>query len=324
MKFLAVNEQQNLVISTTEKPDITSDECLIKVKGIGVNRADILQKQGKYPPPKGESEILGLEVAGEIVDCGDRVASWQTGNKVFGLVPGGGYAEYVKVKANHLMPLPENLSFICGAATAEVFLTAYQSLFSIAKLQQGEAVLIHAGASGVGTAAIQLAKQKNCYVVATVGNEEKVEACLNLGADQVINYKKVDFVTWCKEHWPKGFDVILDVVAGDYLAQNINVAALDCRIVMLAMLGGRFTENVDCAKMLLKRVNLHASTLRNRDDDYKRQLVENFKSEFYQALVSGGIKPIIDSIYPWQQAGEAHQRMEANQNIGKLILTLDD
>ena len=324
MKYLAVNEQQNLVISTTEKPDISSDECLIKVKAIGVNRADILQKQGKYPPPKGESEILGLEVAGEIVACGDQVVNWHMGDKVFGLVPGGGYAEYVKVKANHLMPLPDNLSFTEGAATAEVFLTAYQSLFSIAELQQSEAVLIHAGASGVGTAAIQLAKQKNCFVVATVGSEEKVQACLNLGADQVINYKTTDFVAWCKENQPKGFNVILDVVAGEYLAKNINVAALDSRVVMLAMLGGRFSEKVDCAKMLLKRINVHASTLRNRDDDYKRQLVEDFKSEFYQALVDGGIKPVIDSVHPWQQAGEAHQRMEANQNIGKLILTLDD
>ena len=324
MKFLAVSDEQELVVSTTKIPELLPDECLVKVRAIGVNRADVLQKQGKYPPPKGESDILGLEVAGQISACGAKVSSWQQGDRVFGLVPGGGYSQYVKVKAQHLMSMPKALSFIAGAAVAEVFLTAYQSLFSIAQLKTHEKVLIHAGASGVGTAAIQLAKQKNCYVVVTVGCDKKAEACLKLGADEALNYNNTDFASWSKANQPQGFDIILDVVAGNYLAKNIGVAARDGRIVMLAMLGGRFSEKIDCAKMLLKRVNIHASTLRNRDDSYKSQLVSDFVRDFYPALVDGDIKPVIDTVLPWQQANAAHQTMEANKNIGKLILTLDE
>lgn len=320
MKYIAVTADKTLKIATAEQPAFHHNECLVKVKSIGVNRADILQKQGKYPPPKGESEILGLEVAGEIVDSGDAVHQWQPGDKVFGLVPGGAYAEYVKVKANHLMPLPENLSFEQGAAIAEVFLTAYQSLFTLGQLKSGESVLIHAGASGVGTAAIQLAKAIGCKVLVTVGTDEKARACLALGADQAINYKDADFALWAKQHRPQGFDLILDVVAGDYLNKNISVAALDGRIIMLAMLGGRFSEPVDCAKMLMKRIRIQASTLRNRSDEYKEALVENFRQTFFDKLQNESIFPVIDKVFDWQEASQAHHLLERNANIGKLVL----
>jgi putative PIG3 family NAD(P)H quinone oxidoreductase len=326
LKYIHVDSQQLLVCSQTDMPEIAADECLVKVHAIGINRADLLQRAGKYPAPAGESSILGLEVSGEIIQCGETVSNnyqgkpWQLGDRVFGLVAGGGYAQYVKVKARQLFFLPEHFSFEQGAACAEVFLTAYQSLFSIAKLINNSNVLIHAGASGVGSAAIQLAKAKKCYVVVTVGSEAKAQACLALGADFAINYQKIDFVAWSKENVSAGYDVIIDVVSGEYLAKNINVATLDGHIVTLSMLGGRYCPQVDIAKLLAKRLTLSASTLRNRSEDYKAQLVENFSNDFYADLVNGKIKPIIDSVYPWQHVEQAHDKMAKNENVGKLVL----
>jgi len=326
LQYIDVDNQQSLVFNQTATPDIAADECLIKVHAIGVNRADLLQRAGKYPAPAGESSILGLEVSGEIIQCGAAVANnhlatpWQVGDKIFALVAGGGYAQYVKVKTEQLFALPEQFSFAQGAACAEVFLTAYQSLFSIAKLADKSKVLIHAGASGVGIAAIQLAKMKNCQITVTVGSEAKAQACLTLGADFAINYKETDFVAWSKTNVSSGFDVIIDVVSGEYLAKNINVAALDGHIVTLSMLGGRYCSQLDIAKLLAKRLTLSASTLRNRSDAYKNTLVSHFINDFYVDLVRGRIKPVIDSVYPWQQAEQAHEKMANNENTGKLVL----
>jgi len=283
LRYIAINEQQQLSFDEVEKPVIGDDECLIKVRAIGVNRADILQKQGSYPPPPGESTILGIEACGELVAIGEQQSSWSIGDKVFAIVPGGAYAQYVKVKTDHLIKLPENLTFAQGAAMAEVFLTAYQCLFTIANLQPKAKVLIHAGASGVGTAAIQLAKYLNCTVTVTVGNEDKADACKALGADDAINYQQTDFVDWAKQK-AQNFDVILDVVAGEYVNKNISVCALDGHIVMLSMLGGRFAENIDVAKMLVKRVNIHATTLRSRSNDYKTKLLTPLLMIFINAL----------------------------------------
>lgn len=328
MQYINVDNQQSLIMSETAKPEISADECLLRVKAIGVNRADLLQRAGKYPAPAGESSILGLEVSGEIVQCGELAGinsfgePWKSGDKVFALVAGGGYAEFVKVKAAQLFTLPEAFSFEQGAACAEVFLTAYQSLFTIAGLEPKSTVLIHAGASGVGSAAIQLAKAKHCYVVVTVGNAQKTQACLALGADVAINYQESDFVSWSKANVSSGYDVIIDVVAGEYVAKNINVAALDGHIVTLSMLGGRYCPPLDIAKLLGKRLTLSASTLRNRSDDYKAKLVHDFINGFYAELLTGQIKPIIDTVYPWQQAELAHEKMANNENIGKLVLTV--
>lgn len=324
MKYIAVNEQQKLIFAETNMPDMKADQCLIKVNAIGVNRADILQRDGKYPPPAGESEILGLEVCGDIVACGEQVKNWQVGDKVFGLVAGGGYAQYVAVNSEHLMALPESFSYQQGAAVAEVFLTAYQSLFTLAQLKVKQSVLIHAGASGVGTAAIQLAKARQCDVTVTVGSTEKATACLALGADHALNYHNDDFVRWAKANKHKGFDVIIDVVGGDYLMKNINVAALDAKIIILSMLGGRFCSSIDIAKLLLKRITIHASTLRNRSDQYKTVLVNAFVDDFYEALNAGIIKPVIAKVFSWQQAELAQQMLVDNGNIGKVILLVDD
>ncbi len=341
MQYIHVDSHQKLVFSHAEIPSISEDECLVQVKAIGVNRADILQRQGLYPPPRGESLILGLEVAGNIIQCGARVDKWQVNDRVFGLVAGGGYAQYVVIKASQLFALPAHFSYAQGAATAEVFLTAYQCLFTIAKLEfdtssinvdenivnehsKQKSVLIHAGASGVGSAAIQLAKAAKCYVVATVSNKDKLQACLDFGADDVINYQEVDFVKWTKSHHPQGFDVIIDVVGGDYLTRNIDVAALDSHIVMLAMLSGRYSQPLDIAKLLFKRINITASTLRNRSEQYKAALVASFTQQFYSLLVQKNIYPIIDHEYSWNDADSAHQKMLRNENIGKLVLLVSD
>lgn len=323
MKFINVNSQQELEFQDTLIPEIAADECLIKVKCIGVNRADILQRAGKYPAPVGESDILGLEVCGDIVKLGSNVSNFKLEQKIFGLVAGGGYAEYVKIKAAHIMLLPSSFSYEQGAAIAEVYLTAFQSLFTIAQLKPKQNILIHAGASGVGTAAIQLAKSIDAIVTVTVSSERKALACESLGADNIINYHEQDFVVWKKQYLVSGFDVILDVVGGDYLSRNIDAAALDARVVMLAMLQGRFCEKVDIAKMLMKRINIHASTLRNRSDDYKTTLVLDFVEQCYDLLAAGQLTPVIEKVLSWQNANEAHQLMAANTNIGKYILNVD-
>jgi len=325
LKYICINDDQSLGLSTTEIPVPKADECLIRVKAIGINRADILQRQGKYPAPRGESSILGLEVSGDIVKCGCEVDKqhWQVNDGVFGLVAGGAYAEYVAIKSSQLFKIPSGYSYQQAAATAEVFLTAFQALFTISNLQSKQKVLIHAGASGVGTAAIQLARAKNCFVVTTVSSKEKEQACLSLGADVAINYKTSDFVQWKTANLSQGFDVILDVVGGDYLNKNINVLALDGTIVTLSMLGGRFSDPIDIAKLLGKRVTLTASTLRNRSERYKASLVNSFKEEFWAEIEQGVVKPIIDSIYRWQDVEQAHQKMLNNSNIGKLVLSLE-
>jgi NADPH2:quinone reductase len=323
LKYINVTSDEQLTFAETPVPDFSGDECLIRVKAIGVNRADILQRQGNYPAPKGESTILGLEVCGEIVACGSAVNNWKTNDKVFGLVAGGGYAEYVVIKSSQLFYLPATFTFEQGAACAETFLTAYQSLFSIAQLQPKQSVLIHAGASGVGCAAITLAKAKDCFVVVTAGSEEKCQACLKLGADVAINYHQNSFEQWKKANVPDGFNVIIDVVGGDYLQRNINVAAVDSHIVILSILQGRYCEKIDIGKMLSKRITITASTLRNRSNDYKAELVANFKEDFGKLLCAGQLLPVIDTCYSWGNANKAHHRMLENGNIGKLVLIVE-
>lgn len=326
MKFIDINGfggSEVLQMGETDTPQIDAQHLLVKVAAIGVNRADILQRQGKYPPPKGESEILGLEVCGEVVECEDK--SW-LGKKVFGLVAGGAYAEYCLLKPEHAFELPNGFSTSDGAAIAEVFLTAYQTLFAIGHLTKGQTVLIHAGASGVGTAAIQLAKCAGCRVIVTCSNERKAQFCINLGADAAINYKQNDYVgevkNFCKSQGVSGVDVVLDCVAGEYISKDINCLAMDGKIVVIAMMGGRFVESLDMAKMMAKRVSITASTLRNRSDSYKTQLIADFKRQFWQHLCDGDIKAVIDSVYDWQEVAKAHEYIEANKNLGKVVLNL--
>jgi putative PIG3 family NAD(P)H quinone oxidoreductase len=310
-----------LEISQTKLPELEPGQALVKVSCFGVNRADTLQRQGKYPAPSGESTILGLEMSGEIVQIHAQPIKQQPfnlGDKVFGLVAGGGYAEYVAVNTEHLMPVPSNISLLEAAGIAECFLTAYQAMFIENNLQPKQHVLIHAGASGVGLAAIQLAKLKGCSVAVTASNQAKLDLCQQLGADLLINYKQQDFAVEVAKHW-QGCDLIIDFVAGDYLNRNLKLLNIDGNVLYLAMLAGRYADKLDMAMMLGKRATVKGSTLRSRSDQYKTHLIEKFS----QACLADFSKHIlianIDSEFAAEDMGNAHQRIENNDTMGKLI-----
>lgn len=319
--FIEGGAAQSLCLAEVAPPSLQTGQVLVKVEAFGINRADTLQRQGKYPAPSGESHILGLEMAGEVVELGESAglhSSWHCGDKVFGLVAGGAYAEYVAVEASHLMPVPDNLSMVQAAGVAEAFLTAYQAMFMVADLQAKQKVLIHAGASGVGLAAIQLAKMKSCLVAVTASSEKKLEKCAEQGADLLINYQQQNFAQCIKEEW-KGCDLVIDFVAGDYLNRNLKTLNVDGTIVYLAMLAGRFADPLDMALMLGKRATITGSTLRNRSDTYKSRLIKGFSQDFLAKFASKQLRPCIDKVYPANEVGLCHQRLENNDTMGKLI-----
>lgn len=320
MQYISHQDQQ-LTFEQTDKPKISSNEVLVKVAAIGVNRADCMQRQGKYPAPEGDSPILGLECAGTVCELGSEVdPKWQD-KRIFALCAGGAYSEYVAVDAQQLMELPDNISMAQGAAISEVYLTAFGALFELGKLQSGQTALIHAGASGVGGAAIQMAKSAGAQVVITAGSDEKCEHAKSLGADHVINYKTTDFVEYMKAH-NLSANAIVDPVSGRYLNKNAKVAAMDCQIVMLAFLDSRFAE-VDFARLLQKRISFHASTLRNRSIAFKRALRDAFVARFYDDIANQKYDFNIYKTMPWQQASEAHAILEGNENSGKVVLLVE-
>lgn len=320
MKYIA-HDKQTLSLSETAKPVLKADEVLIKVAAIGVNRADCMQRQGKYPAPKGDSPILGLECAGTVVELGADVEKNWLNQRVFTLCAGGAYSEYVAVDAAQIMALPDSISMAQGAAISEVYLTAYGALFQLGNLQQGQTALIHAGGSGVGGAAIQMAKRVGATVVITAGSDEKCQHAKELGADHTINYKTDDFAEYMQLHKLTA-NVIVDPVSGRYLNKNAAVAAMDCQIIMLAFLDGRFAE-VDFAKLLQKRISFHASTLRNRSTEFKRQLRDEFVNQFYDDIANQRFDFNVYKTMPWQQASEAHAILERNENAGKVVLIVE-
>ena len=323
MQAIEVDAEHQLQFVSRPLPALSHGEVLIKVAAAGVNRADLVQRAGFYPPPPGDSDILGLEVAGTVVAVADQADAKWLGAEVFGLVPGGGYAQYARMPAAHLLHRPAAMPVTTAAGFAEVFLTAYQAMFSLGGLETHQAVLLHAGASGVGTAAIALAKAAGAYVAVTVGSDDKAAACLAMGADVAVNYKTTDFVTVLKDAVPRGFQVIVDPVAGDYLPKNLQLLALDGRIVVLAMLGGRTVPAFDLTQMFKKRGQLLCSTLRNRTDDYKTALIADFIQQFGLQMQSAVLSPVIAQVLPWQQADQAHQLLAGNQLVGKVVLTVD-
>ncbi len=303
-----------------ETPQPQPDELLVKVHATALNRADTLQRQGKYPPPAGASPLLGLEVAGEVVEAGSNCTKYKTGDKVFGLLPGGGYAEYAVIQEAMAMRVPANLSMEEAAAIPEVFLTAFQALIWLGKLQEGERVLLHAGASGVGTAAIQLARATKAEVIVTA-SKQKLQACLDLGTHKAIDYKASNFEEEVLAHTNgEGVDVIIDFIAGPYFKQNINCLRLDGRMVLLASLGGGKVEEFDLRKILAKRLQIMGSTLRSRSPEYQVQLTQEVAQFAMPHFERGEIKPVVDSVYDWQDVAEAHRYMEENRNIGKIVL----
>ena len=312
---------EGLYIGEFPTPEPAEHEILVKVAATALNRADTMQREGRYPPPPGASPIMGLEMAGTVVGMGSKASRWQAGDQVCGLLPGGGYAEYVVIHEDLAMPVPENMEMEMAAGLPEVFMTAYQAMFWLGELKEGETVLLHAGASGVGTAAIQMAKSKGAkvWVTASAG---KHEACLKLGADQCIDYKAEDFATFIqKEHPQKGVNLIVDPIGGAYFPKNLDVMLPDGKLVVLAFMGGMISE-INLAKILIKRLRVQGSTLRARDLAYKIGLAQDLQKDFGGAFSSGEIKPVIDSTYDWTDVQEAHRYIEANKNIGKIILKI--
>ena len=326
MKAVLVREAggpENLYLGDAPRPKPADNELLVRVQATALNRADLLQRQGAYPPPKGASDILGLELAGTVVEVGAACEGWAVGDRVCGLLPGGGYAAYAVLPAPMAMPVPAILSFEEAAAIPEVFLTAFQALCWLGQLQEGERVLIHAGASGVGTAAIQLARAIGAvpYVTASA---PKHDACLALGAEAAIDYKTEDFAARIADLTDgQGADVILDFIGASYFEANIQSLARDGRLVILALMGGRTVEAVDLRSLFAKRAHLLFTTLRSRSLAYKIDLTQAFASRMWPLFEEGRLKPVIDTVMDWQDVQEAHRRMEANKNIGKIVLRVN-
>lgn len=325
MKALIVDssaDQPKMVMGDHPKPKPASEELLVKIEATALNRADLMQKAGKYPPPEGASPILGLEMAGTVEEVGEGVTLFEPGDPVFGLLPGGGYAEYCTLHEELAMPVPESISIEEAAGIAETFLTAFQALLWNGEIYDGETVLIHAGASGVGTSAIQLAKEVyGANVIATAGTQEKLELCRSLGADLTINYKEQDFAEVIeKELGENSVDLVLDFIGAPYWNQNMKVLAMDGRLINLALLGGASVEKMSMVPLLRKRLTVRGSTLRNRTDLYKKLLTEEFTEVVFDLIASGKIKPTIDSVYDWSDVEKAHDRMSKNLNAGKIIL----
>ena len=309
-----------MYIGEWPKPHPGPDEILVRVEATALNRADILQREGKYPPPEGESPILGLEMAGVVENAGRGVTKWKPGDAVCGLLAGGGYAEYVTIHKDMALPVPKGFSFTDAAGIPEVFLTAFQALRWLAGLQHGERILIHAGASGVGTAAIQLASLTGAEVIVTASSG-KHRLCRELGAVHAVDYQNQDFEEDVMEYTHgKGVDVVIDFVGGPYFQQNLNVLSLEGRLVMLAFLGGVSTEQLNLGPILRKRLQVMGSTLRARSLDYKIRLSQDLYRYAWPLFEQNRLRPVIDTAFDWKDAAKAHQYMEANRNQGKVIL----
>ena len=296
-------------------------EILVKVAAAGVNRPDVMQRKGLYPPPKGAPDIPGLEIAGEVVATGNNVTRWKIGDKVMALVVGGGYAQYCLAHESHALPVPANLPMEQASAFPETFFTVWHNVFERGALKSGEAFLVHGGSSGIGTTAIQLAKAFGARVFTTAGSEEKCEACRKLGADVAINYKSEDFVAIVKDKTAgAGVNVILDMVGGDYIERNYEAAAVEGRIVQIAFQGNP-KANVDFRRIMLKRLHHTGSTLRTRSVPDKGAIARAIEEKVLPLIASGKVKPVMDSTFPLTEAAAAHARMESSAHIGKIVLT---
>jgi NADPH2:quinone reductase len=309
-------------LKLTERPiPIPADRhVLIKVVAAGVNRPDIMQRNGLYPAPSGASDIPGLEIAGTVVATGTDVSYPKPGDTVCALVTGGGYADYCLVTAAHCLPIPEGLSLIQAAAIPETFFTVWSNLFDRAQLLPSETLLVHGGSSGIGTTAIQLAKAFNAKVIVTAGSAVKCHRCLELGANAAINYKEQDFVAEINRLTDsKGVDVILDMMGGDYFPRNLKCMGFDARLVQIAIQHGAKAE-INLLPLMLKRLTLIGSTLRARDDNFKAEIAKKLYQKVWPLLATGQIKPIIHSTFALNDAAKAHELMESSQHIGKIVL----
>ncbi|HIF53695.1 MAG TPA: NAD(P)H-quinone oxidoreductase [Methylococcaceae bacterium] len=317
-------EIKNTTLQSTQRPipKPLESEVLIKIAAAGINRPDIMQRQGLYPPPLGASDIPGLEIAGTVIAMGKQVSHLNLGDKVCALVTAGGYAEYCLASAVLCLPIPKNLDFVQAAALPETFFTVWSNVFDRAQLKANETLLIHGGSSGIGTTAIQLAKAFGATVIITAGSDKKCSSCKTLGADFTINYQTQDFVTEVNRITDQqGVDVILDMIGGDYFPANINCMAIEGRLVQIAIQNGPKTE-INLLPIMLKRLSITGSTLRARNDAFKSAIAKQLLHKVWPLLETNAIKPIIYKTFPLHQAGAAHQLMESSQHIGKIVLTV--
>ena len=322
MKAIQVTEDQSLIWAETSDPGMDEQEVLVEVHAAGVNRADLLQVKGNYPPPEGASSILGLEVAGRVVQVGSEVEGWQVGHAVMALLPGGGYAEKVAIPAELLLPLPEGLDFIQGAAIPEALYTSYYNLINLGGLAEREDVLLHAGAGGIGSTAIQLAKLWEARVIATTGSQDKVKYCQELGADLVLNYHEDDLKQGIKSATANGVDVVLDTIGNtEYAKLHTDVLAHGGCWLLIGLLGGIKAE-INMAKVLGKNLFLCGSTLRNQGLALKSRLTHDLRNKLIPAYTEGRILPCVDTVFPVDHAQAAHEHLKANQVKGKLILQI--
>jgi NADPH2:quinone reductase len=311
-----------LVAEQRPVPQPGDGEVLVKVAAAGVNRPDVMQRMGHYPPPKGATDIPGLEIAGEVVALGAGVTRWKLGDTVMALVVGGGYAEYCLAHESHCLPVPAGLSLKEAAAIPETFFTVWHNLFERGKIKSGETLLLHGGSSGIGTAAIQLAHEAGARVITTAGSSEKCEACRTLGADLAVNYKTEDFVAATKAATGgRGADVILDMVGGDYIERNYEAAAVEGRVVQIAFQGSP-KAMVDFRRIMLKRLTHTGSVLRSRPIADKAAIARGVEQNVLPLIAAGKVRPVMDSTFPLAQASAAHARMEASAHIGKIVLTV--
>ncbi|MTV19048.1 MULTISPECIES: NAD(P)H-quinone oxidoreductase [Bradyrhizobium] len=311
-----------LVPETRAVPVPKAGEILVKVAAAGVNRPDVAQRSGSYPPPPGASDLPGLEIAGEVVALGEG-AKHKIGDKVMSLVAGGGYAQYCIAQDAQAMTVPPSLSMQEAGAIPETLMTVWHNVFERGALKAGETLLIHGGSSGIGTMAIQLAKAFGAKVIVTVGSQDKADACLKLGADHAVNYKTEDFVEAVKKATGgNGADVILDMVGGDYIDRNYDAAAVEGRIVQIAFLSGTPKATANFAKLMVKRLHHTGSTLRPRSNADKAAMVAAIEAKALPLLREGRVKPLMDSTFPLEKAADAHRRMETSEHIGKIVLVV--
>lgn len=314
------------VLKAVERPIPmpTDNQVLIKVAAAGINRPDVMQRHGLYPPPPGASDIPGLEISGTVAASGKNVHHLKEGDKVCALVTGGGYAEFCLASDSLCLPIPEGFSFVQAAALPETFFTVWSNVFDSARLQPEETLLIHGGTSGIGTTAIQLAKAFNAHVIITAGSDAKCNFCRQLGADAAINYKTQDFVEIVAQlTGNKGVDVILDMIGGDYFPRNLKCMAINARLQQIAIQKGPKAE-INLLTLMLKRLTISGSTLRPRNDFFKAMIAEKLLEKVWPLLSSGQIKPVIDSTFALCDAAKAHERMESSQHIGKIILITNE
>jgi NADPH:quinone reductase len=323
MRAISIRESGGpdvLVVADLAKPSPRDSEVLIEVAAAGVNRPDVLQRQGGYPPPAGAPLTPGLEVAGTIVAIGSACKRYKVGDQVCALVPGGGYAQFCVAAEDNVLPIPKGMTLIEAAGLPETYFTVWTNVFQRGRLQAGETFLVHGGSSGIGSTAIQLAKQFGARIVATAGSDEKCEDCRKLGADVAINYRTQDFVAVMKEQGLEA-NLILDMVGGDYIARNLKVVALEGRIVQIAFQQGSKVE-VDWLPLMLKRLTFTGSTLRPRTVAQKAEIARELEAKVWPLLAAGKCRPVVHATFPLEQAAEAHRQLEKSVHTGKIILTL--